>query len=323
MSRTLCVVQDFLSDAHKEKIRGTAQKAGFDVQFFTTPELSGAADCLQRCEVLYAGTPAALRGTSAALRWYACSAAGVDPYCQDPSLFANPDCILTNSNVYGTTISEYVIMVTLELLRQMPYFREPLQRHEWLVSPPIRSIKDGTFTLLGTGDLGRTIAVRLRGMGARRILGLNRSGRNVDAFDEILPISQLDSVLPHTSFLIMALPGTPETVGILDRRRIALLPPDAYVVNVGRGNAIEQDALREALCAGKIAGAALDVMEPEPLPPDNPLWDTPNLILTPHISGNMALGYTRDENVRLFCKNLLRYAAGEKMMGTVDRARGY
>ena len=323
MSRIVCIVQDFLSDEHKEKIRQAADRAGFTPYFFTSAELDAAKESLRNCEVLYANGPAALRETSASLRWYAAASAGADVYCADPSLFANPDCILTVSNVYGATIAEHVIMVTLELLRRIPFFKEPLRRHEWPLSPPIRSIKDGDFTILGTGNLGRTIAARLRSMEARRILGISHSGRKVDTFDEVLPVSQLDTVLPNTSFLIMALPGTPDTVHILNRARIALLPPEAYVVNVGRGNAIEQDALRDALNSGSIAGAALDVTVPEPLPADDPLWDTPNLILTPHISGNMALGYTREENVKLFCKNLLRYAEGETPSGVVDRSKGY
>ncbi|MBQ7680667.1 MAG: D-2-hydroxyacid dehydrogenase [Oscillibacter sp.] len=323
MSRILCVVQDFLAEEHREKIRQAADRAGFTPYFFTSDQLDAAKECLQSCEVLYANKADVLRGTSASLRWCAAASAGADAYCADPSLFANPDCILTVSNVYGATISEHVIMVTLELLRQMTYFREPLRRHEWLMSPPIRSIKDGDFTILGTGNLGRTIAARLRSMEARRILGVSHSGRKVDLFDEVLPVSQLDTVLPKTTFLIMALPGTPETVNILNRERITLLPPEAYVVNVGRGNAVDQDALMDALNGDKIAGAALDVAVPEPVPADHPLWDTKNLILTPHISGNMALGYTRDENVRLFCKNLLRYADGETPSGVVDRARGY
>ena len=323
MSRILCVVQDFLSGEHRDKIRQAADRAGFAPHFFTPDQKDAAKEYLQTCEVLYANSPDILRETSDALKWYVCASAGADVYCADPSLFKNPDCILSASNVYGVTIAEHVIMVTLELLRQMPYFKEPLRRHEWLLSPPIRSIKDGDFTILGTGNLGHTIAARLRSMEARRILGVSHSGRKVDIFDEVLPVSQLDDVLPKTSFLIMALPGTPETVQILNRERIALLQSNAYVVNVGRGNAVEQDALMDALNRGAIAGAALDVVTPEPLPADHPLWDTKNLILTPHISGNMALGFTRDENVRLFCKNLLRYANGDTPSGVVDRSRGY
>ena len=133
----------------------------------------------------------------------------------------------------------------------------------------------------------------------------------------------VDSILPRTKVLVMSLPSTPETIRILSRERIALLPSDAYVINVGRGTAVDQPALMEALNAGKLAGAALAVMVPEPLPKDDPRWETKNLILTPHISGNMTLGYTCDANVALFCANLRSYAAGRPMTGLVDRSRGY
>lgn len=121
----------------------------------------------------------------------------------------------------------------------------------------------------------------------------------------------------------MALPDTAQTRGMLDRRRIALLPRQALVINVGRGTAIEQEALADALNEGRLSGAALDVAVPEPLPADNPLWTAKNLILTPHISGNMTLGYTCDANVEMFCTDLANYAAGRPLVHLVDRARGY
>ena len=134
---------------------------------------------------------------------------------------------------------------------------------------------------------------------------------------------ELDSVLPKTEILVMALPATKETNHILSRERIALLPEDAYVVNVGRGSAIDQEALMEALNGGHLAGAALDVVDPEPLPENDPLWDTKHLILTPHISGNLTLGYTCDRNVELFCEDLRNYAAGRRLKRLVDRKIGY
>ncbi len=320
----ICIYQDFLNDSHKQRIRETAEAVGFTPHFFGPDQFEEAKTCLQNCEVLYAHSVDLLRSAPASLGWYCCSYAGVDPYCKDPSLFANPDCLLTNSNCYGVTIAEHVVMVLLMLFRRMPEYQEIVRRRAWDNQLPIRSIRDSAFTLLGLGDIGANVAQRLRGMGAAHIVGLSRSGKaREDVYDEVLPISALDEVLPRTQTLVMALPGTAETRHILNRERIALLPAGAYVVNVGRGSAIEQEPLIEALNAGALGGAALDVMEPEPLPQDHPLWSAKNILLTPHVSGNMTLGYTRDRNVELFCQDLRNYAAGRPLQGLVDRTKGY
>ena len=323
MSRNICIYQEFLTDAHKAQIQKTAEEAGFVPHFFTLDQFEEAKACVQDCEILYAHSPELLRAAPATLKWYCCSFAGVDPYCKDPSIFANPDCVLTNSNVYGVTIAEHVVMVTLMLLRRMPEYEEIVRNRSWSNQLPIRSIRDNEFTILGTGNIGVNVAERVRGMGAAKIIGLSRSGKPHPAFDEVHPIADLDKVLPGTKILVMALPGTAETIHILNRARIALLPKDAYVINVGRGTAVEQEPLIEALNSGRIAGAALDVMDPEPLPQDHPLWSAKNLILTPHVSGNMTLGYTCDTNVAMFCEDLKNYAAGKPLNGFVDRVKGY
>ena len=323
MSRNICIYQEFLTDAHKAQIQKTAEELGFAPHFFTLDQFEEAKACVQDCEILYAHSPDLLRAAPATLKWYCCSFAGVDPYCKDPAIFANPDCILTNSNVYGVTIAEHVVMVTLMLLRRMPEYEEVVRNRSWSNQLPIRSIRDNEFTILGTGNIGVNVADRMRGMGAAKIIGLSRSGRPHPAFDEVHPIADLDKVLPDTKILVMALPGTAETIHILNRERIALLPKDAYIINVGRGTAIEQEPLIEALNEGRIAGAALDVMDPEPLPHDHPLWSAKNLILTPHVSGNMTLGYTCDTNVAMFCEDLKNYAAGKPLNGFLDRTKGY
>ena len=323
MSRNICVYLDFPTDAHKALIETTARQYGFTVRFFSLAEKEAAQAWLQECEILYAHSPEMLRAAPASLQWYCCAFAGVDPYCGDPTLFANPDCILTNTNCYGAGISEHVIMSALMLLRQMPRYQESVRQRHWSRDLPTRSMRDMPFTVLGTGDIGTNIAKRLRGMYAGKITGLSRGGKKQPYFDEVLPISALDEVLPRTRFLIMALPGTTETSRIMDADRIALLPEDAYVNNVGRGSAIDQDALMDALNSGRLAGAALDVMVPEPLPEDHPLWDTRNLIITPHVSGDMTLGFTCDLNVNLFCADLANYAEGKLLRGLVDRSLGY
>ena len=118
--REICIYLEFLTEDHKRQIRETAGAAGFLPHFFPLDQFEEAKACLQRCEVLYAHSPDLLRTAPASLRWYCCSFAGVDPYCGDSELFANPDCLLTNTNCYGVTIAEHVVMVLLILLRRMP-----------------------------------------------------------------------------------------------------------------------------------------------------------------------------------------------------------
>ena len=123
--------------------------------------------------------------------------------------------------------------------------------------------------------------------------------------------------------LVLCVPGTPDTEGLLSAERIALLPEKAFVINVGRGTVVNQEALIEALNEGRLAGAALDVMYPEPLPEDHPLWTARNCIITPHISGDMGLPETVDITVDIFCKNLRRYAEGRELTNLIDINAGY
>ena len=203
MDRNICICQDFLTDAHKAQITAAAEAAGMVPHFFTTAQTQEAKDCLQSCEVLYAGSPDLLRAAPASLKWYCAASAGVDVYCKDDSLFANPDCLLTNSNAYGVTIAEHTVMVTIMLLRHMPAYVEGARLHQWLPPQPVRSIHGGRFTILGTGNLGGTIARRIRDLGAGKIVALSRSGkaRQEGLFDEVRPISDLNAVLPEMGII--------------------------------------------------------------------------------------------------------------------------
>ena len=325
MSRDICIYQEFLTDAHKAQIDRAAQAAGFAPHYFTLDQFEEAKACLQHCEVLYAHSLELLKAAPAALKWYCCSFAGVDPYCGKEGLFQNPDCLLSNSaGGYGVTIAEHVVMVTLMLLRRMPEYEEVVLRRGWSNQLSVRSIQGSEFTILGTGNIGTTVAERMHALGASHIIGVSRSGKSRESiYDEMFPISALEEILPRTQILVMSLPGTPETAGLLSREKLALLPPEALLINVGRGTALDQPALFEALNAGRLAGAALDVMDPEPLPADHPLWNAKNLVLTPHVSGNMTLGYTCDKNVEMFCDDLANYAANRPLVHLVDRKLGY
>lgn len=322
--RRICICLEFLSEDHRRKIYEAATLAGFEVRFFVSEDDPELLPYLQQAEILFAHSVDLVRQAPATLRWYCCAYAGVDPYCVEPSPFANPACLLSNSSgAYDETIGEHLVMTVLMLLRQMPAYIDNAHEHGWKRDLPVRSIREVRITVLGAGNIGAKFAEKARALGSRTVAGVSRSGRARAPFTSMHTIDELDSLLPKTDVLVMALPGTPQTAGILSRERIALLPPGACVVNVGRGSAVDQPALVDALNAGHLAGAALDVMAPEPLPADDPLWSAKNALVTPHISGNMTLGHTRNEVVRLFCEDLANYAAGLPLARLVDRTAGY
>ena len=324
MSRNICVWLDETSPLVQDEVRvsitAVAEKHGFTPYFYTR-ESDAAAD-LTKFEVMY-GHSTDLAQNAPNLKWMCCSWAGVAPFCQEGVL--PKDCLLTNSaGAYGDTIAEHIVMTLLMLLRRMPEYEEIVDRREWRNRLPIRSILGSRITVLGAGDIGTTFAKRAKGMGAAHITGVSRSGVARDPiFDAMLPMDRLEEILPETEILIMALPGTAETAGAMDARRIAMLPEGAVIVNVGRGNSLDQYAVRDAINEGHLAGAAIDVFAQEPLPADDILWGTKNLIITPHIAGNLTLRHTALKNAAMFCEDLENYAEGRPLKHLVDRKRGY
>ena len=309
-----------LTPAHRAAILEAAERQGYAVVFCESKaqSLAEAADA----EIIFAGNPALLKAAPR-LKWMCVPSAGVEPHLS-PEIYASPEAILTNSSgAYGVTIAEHIVMVALELMRRQPDYDKVVAQRGWRRDLPVRSLRGSRIALLGTGDIGRTAARRLRGFEPASITGVNRSGINPGGFDRVLPVSQLDEALPETDLLVMSLPDTPKTAGIMDAQRLALLPEDAYLVNVGRGSAVDEAALDAMLRDGRLAGAALDVFQTEPLPPDSPLWDCPRLLITPHVAGNMTLDYTVDRIVEMFLEDFDNYCAGRPLKRQVDRDKGY
>lgn len=318
--RKLVVVLPNLSEAHLGRIETAARARGFDALFFEN--VPDALPALAEAEIAF-GQSEALAQNAPKLRWLCTPSAGVDQFAP-PGTFLSPDAALTNSSgAYGVTIAEHIVMVTLTMLRRQTEYAELIRGRVWRRDLPIRSIRDCRALLLGTGDIGRETALRLRAFGPKSLTGMNRRGRNPgNLFDRIIAQDELDATLPETDLLILSLPGTAETARVLDARRLALLPDGALVVNVGRGGAIDQAALEAELRAGRLC-AALDVFEREPLPQDDPLWTCPNLLITSHTAGNMTLPYTVQRIVEMFLEDFDNYCEGRALAHRVDLKRGY
>ncbi len=323
--RKAYAVCDFLSETNKQMMRSVASECGFEMAFFENNE--EAHGNVSDAEVAYIDDGVLLEEMPN-LRWCNSVSAGIGHFLNSPGFDKNRITLTNSSGAYGLTISEHIIMVTLMLMRRMPEYLKIVEERGWERDLTIRSIEGSVIAIVGTGNLGQNAAKRFKALGAEKVIGFSRSGSQRDFFDAVYKIEDFDRVTGGGSeapidVLVLCVPGTPDTEGLLSAERIAILPQKTFVINVGRGTVIDQDALIEALNSGRIAGAALDVMYPEPLPADHPLWTARNCIITPHVSGDMGLPKTVDITVDIFCDNLKRYASGEKLTHLVDINAGY
>lgn len=253
------------------------------------------------------------------LRWIHVGTAGVERVLF-PELIAS-GVVLTNSRyVFDEALAEYTIGLMLALSKDLYATFQHQGEHRW-VQRETETLAGKAVVMVGVGPIARRTAqiARTFGMSVR---GIGRTPRGGDPdFGDIAAPDGLRASFADADYVVMVLPSTPQTAGMVDAAAIGALKPAARLINVGRGSTLDQDALCTALREGRLAGAALDVMTPEPLPADSPLWDVPNLIISPHMSGDHT-GWQRDI-VDLFTRNLDRFQRGEPLLNVVDKSLGY
>ena len=259
-----------------------------------------------------------LRERAPRLKWIHNRGAGIDHLL--PLDWLPADAVLTNnSGVHGTKCEDYCTMALLMLATRMPAMLDSQRAGRWepLFTIPIAG---KTAVVIGFGDLGSAAGRAAKKLGLK-VIAVTRSGKAGRPADAAYKVSSLERVLPKADFVIMTAPLTPQTRGLLNRERLALLKPSAGLINVGRSPLVDYDAVREMLTARKLAGALLDVHSPEPLPADSPLWTTPNLVVTPHISCDdpRYIDFLLDR----WFENFARFLAGKPLANQVDRRLGY
>ena len=274
---------------------------------------------LADAEVFYGFHEPAVFRTAERLRWIQTSSAGMDAIL-DEALVARELLITNASGVYAPQVAASAWALTLAIARGLPTFFRQQMEHVWEWGP-IYALDGATAGIVGLGGIGRRYA-RIAAAFGMRVLAVDaHQPPKPDEVDEVWPMDRLEELLTAADVLMISCPSTRETHHLINRSGLAKMKPTGIVVNIARGGIVDEDALREALNEGRLAGAGLDVTETEPLPPDSPLWDTPNLIITPHCAG---LSPQRDRNMtEFFCDNLRRYLAGQPLMNVVDQKRGY
>ncbi len=253
------------------------------------------------------------------LKWIHLISAGVEHLFPLDWMFDG--LVLTNSSgVHAKNAGEYGLMSILMLQRHMTKIITN-QRDKKFVSLFSNPIKGKTVVLVGTGSLGSSMAKLLAPLGVN-IIGVNKRGRMVDGCSKIVTIDKIDSVLADADFLYLAVPGTPETKNLINRERLDKLKSSCGIVNIGRQSVMDYDALCEKLKNNEIAGAILDVFTPEPIEKNSKLWNTPNLIITPHVSSD-ELGNYIELTLNIFVKNLKLFLENSELNNKVDKKLGY
>ena len=253
------------------------------------------------------------------LKWIHCIGAGVEHLL--PLDWIPPGVTLTNNKgVHAAKAGEFGLMSVLMLHSHMPAVLTN-QRNRTYDSLYASPIAGKTLVVIGTGSLGGAAAKMVQTLGVH-VIGVNRHGGPVDGCDEIVTAGELDEVLPRADYVLAATPDTPETRGLLDRRRLDLMKTTAGIVNIGREAIMDYDALCDKLEDGTLAGAILDVFDPEPISAASRLWHTRNLIVTPHVSADDGDAYV-PLTLGLFFRNMERHLTGRPMLNPVRPELGY
>ncbi len=256
------------------------------------------------------------------IRWVQLNLAGTDGFTS-PGVLA-PGTVLTNaSGAYGLAVSEHMLGQLLMQIKRLDQYQDAQRKRQWTDFGTVKSIWGSRTLVVGLGDIGGAFARKMYALGSE-VQGIRKSpGEKPEELEAVGTFAQLDEWLTEADFVALSLPGTPATYHLFGAERLARMKPGAVLINAGRGQTVDSLALNDALRNGRLGGACLDVTDPEPLPADHPLWDAPNLLLTPHVSGFYHLPETLERIVRIAVSNLKAFMAGQPLKNQVDFACGY
>jgi len=280
---------------------------------------------LARADVLFDfdhGHFADLPVVAPCVRWVQATSAGIGQLLRRTELDRTDIVFTTASGVHAVPLAEFVALAMLYFAKQVPRLLEQQRDHHWERFAG-GELRGRTVAVIGLGKIGMEVARTSRALGLR-VTGTRRSGAAAEpeaAVDMQRPLSELRELLADADYVVLAVPHTAETEGLIGARELSVMRRGAVLINIARGKVVDESALVEALRSGQIGGAALDVFAQEPLPAESPLWDLPNVLVSPHSAST-----ADSENAKLtdlFCENLRRYREGRPLVNLFDRVRGY
>ncbi len=310
-------------EAEREQILSAVGAADKVMFFDSEEEMLKSGECAN-IDVIFGEPDLSTIHAMKKLRWIQMTWVGANKYTSAPDY---PDSVVLTSasGAYGPVISEYILAGLLALNKKLLLYRAQMQQGGWERLEQDDTLEGKRVLILGTGDIGQETAKKLKAFGAYPVGICRTPGRTSPFFEEIYSVDQLDVQLPLADIVVITLPGTTETTGMFDAKRIQMMRPDTVIANVGRGFIVDTEALTVALQNGALKGAVLDVTDPEPLPEKHPLRFMENVILTPHVSGigwgdNM---FTRKRIIDIFCANIRREQENTPKKNVIDFGKGY
>lgn len=296
-----------------EAQRAVIEAAATGASFTYASSAEATDEAIATADVIVGNLPPARLALARNLRLLQLNSAGHDAYAAPGTIPAG--AALANAvGAYGQAVSEHVFAMVLMLMKHLDGYRDDQRARRWTDRGPVTTMAGAQVLVLGAGDIGQHFAQLAHAHGAHVRGVRQRLGAVPDGFESIHTMNELPELLPKADVIAAFLPSSPATRGLVDAEFLARCKPSAYFANGGRGDLVVQTDLIDALERGVIAGAALDVTTPEPLPADDPLWSAPNLLITPHVAGQFHLYTVLDNVVRIAAENLRRLQAGEPLV---------
>jgi len=308
-----------LNEAREAKIRAAA--TGFEIVIEKADNVTAFSDC----EVIFGNVTKEVIQAAKSLKWLHTQTAGVDLYARAETGLGEHVLLTNSSGAFGIGIAEHLVVMALMLLRKMGEYGKAQAQSKWENMGKVETLYNKNVTIVGIGDIGSAFAERCKAMGTAKIYGVSRTMRKEKPAwtDELFVVENTNEAIKDADIVALCLPGTAETAGLFDKNRLATMKKGAMLLNIGRGSAIDQDALIDMLKSGHIGSFGTDVTTPEPLPANSPLWLMPNVIITPHTAGGDSLELIQDLIADKFARYLADYVAKRPFVRVADPKLGY
>ena len=307
--------------APAEEARLRAAAGETEIRFCSDADVTEKT--LRDVEILIGNPPLSLVESAERLQWMQLLSSGADAYAASRVLKARGLVLTTATGAYGVGIAEYMVAMLLAMMKKLPGYYHLQEAAQWRDLGAVESPRGKRILVVGTGNLGREFAGRMRAFGCELVGVRRRAGTCPPEFDRVCQFSDLESELPAADVVALCLPGTPATHHLFDSAMLSKCKAGAYLMNVGRGTVIPLEALLDRTVTDRFAALWVDVLETEPLPDGHPLFSVPNLLITPHITGGLHLDVTR-ENILSICEeNLRAWQEGRPLRSVLDWNTGY